>query len=289
MQTHLTKPPKRPPILSQQGLNEVSLEGTQVLMSLGLTGRQARVYFALLKTGDAKAQTIAGLALVHRQEVYRLLESLQQQGLVLQNATSPTTFSATPLSDGLNLLLQHKTSQLTLITKKANRLTKKFRQTPCFNAAIEDCKPCFGVIAENDRGKRCLKTLKETQQVVEAVTSWMQFKQICFRFEPQIINLLEREISVYVVTEKPPNNPLPKWIDLALTNYANFKIHIQPTPPAATIGIFDHNQAVIAFNSDTSPTKGPHLWSTNPTLIALCHTYFKANWSNEITCIAETE
>jgi sugar-specific transcriptional regulator TrmB len=42
-----------------------------------LSGRQARVYLAVLKAGDAKAKTIAEYAHVERQEVYNLIEDLK--------------------------------------------------------------------------------------------------------------------------------------------------------------------------------------------------------------------
>ena len=107
-----------------QAFNNCGLEGVDVLVSLGLTGRQARVYLALLKTGDAKAQAIAGFAVVHRQEVYRLLGGLAQLGLVQLNVSVPTSYGATPLAEGIKLLLEHKASELSVMSQKAAWLTR---------------------------------------------------------------------------------------------------------------------------------------------------------------------
>ena len=67
---------------SPQVFGYCGLGGVEVLVGLGLSGRQARVYLALLKKGDARAQPLARLARVPRQEVYGLLLELQQLGLV---------------------------------------------------------------------------------------------------------------------------------------------------------------------------------------------------------------
>ena len=51
---------------------ETNLEGVGVLVGLGLSERQARVYLALLKAGSGGARVVAGLAKVPRQEAYGL-------------------------------------------------------------------------------------------------------------------------------------------------------------------------------------------------------------------------
>ena len=103
------------------------LEGVDVLMGLGLSGRQARVYLSLLKVGSAKVQTIAGPSSVHRQEMYRVLDSLMQIGLVRRNITVPTTYTPTPVEESIMMLLQQKMSKLDSISKQAKQLTKKIR------------------------------------------------------------------------------------------------------------------------------------------------------------------
>lgn len=46
-QTPLTKPVTLNPVFSSYGLNGVGLVGVEVLVGLGLSGRQARVYLTL--------------------------------------------------------------------------------------------------------------------------------------------------------------------------------------------------------------------------------------------------
>ena len=67
-------------VFSHYGLGTVGLEGVAVLVGLGLSVLQARVYVALLKAGPCRARVVAGLAVINRQEVYRLLVSWSRLG-----------------------------------------------------------------------------------------------------------------------------------------------------------------------------------------------------------------
>ena len=264
-------------------LSAVGLEEVEVLAGLGLTERQARVYLALIKAGDARARAISRLALINRQDVYLLLESLQRLGLVQQNVTVPNTYSATPIAEGIRLLLEQKTSELSLISQKAKRLSKKLNQPIYLAQMAAASKPCFGVVSEADRGKKYLKAIQGTQHTIQAVTSWTRFKRICFLFESQLKDALKKGITIHIVTEKPSNHQLPKWVSAALSKYSNFELKTQLNPPVTAVTIFDSTQSAIAFNPHIRFTKGTDLWTTNLSLTALCQAYFNANWTQTIT------
>lgn len=260
------------------GLSAVGVGDVDVLVGLGLTGRQARIYLALLKVGDAKVQAVADFSLVHRQEVYRLLGRLQQLGLVQQNISFPTTFTVTPIADGVKLLLKQKTSELDIINQKVKQLTKKLSQNSSLSPTAIELKPCFGAVFEADRGKKYRQALKNTQQSIDAVTSWVRFKQLSIHYETQLQNILKRDATIHIVTDKPPSHLLPKWINATLSRDSNFKLKILPNMPDAAITIFDHKTAAIAYNPNVSLSKGPDLWTDNPTITILSQAYFDTIW-----------
>jgi sugar-specific transcriptional regulator TrmB len=281
MNQKLTNTQNFPPAFSRTG---AELEEVELLVSLGLTGRQARVYLALLRAGDAKVNALAGPSSVHRQEIYRLLDSLSQLGLIQRNLSAPATFTPTPIAETVKLLIRQKSSELNLLSQKAKKLTKKLSQNGPSVPAMIDLKPCFGTVFEADRGRKYLKTIQEVQTSISVVTSWRQFKQLSVHFETQLQNTLKKDVSLEIVTEKPPNQHLPKWINTALSNNPNFKLKTQSNPPEASLAIFDQTITAIAFKSGISLTKGPHLWTTNPALIALCQAYFNCIWMQTKSC-----
>jgi sugar-specific transcriptional regulator TrmB len=261
------------------GLSVAEKTEIEVLAGLGLSDRQANVYLALLKTGGARARAVAGLAKINRQEVYSLLDSLQHLGLAQQNVTVPTTYSATPLTDGIRMLLEQKTSELTHISKKAEVLIENSTNPQCSISTTAIYKPCFGIVFEGYRGRKYLKAIQETRHAINAVSSWTRFKQLCFLFETELKDALKKDVTLHIVAEKPPNSHLPKWVKAALSKYSNFNLKTQPNLPSAAVTLFDNTQAAIAFNPGLRFTKGPDLWTSNPTLMALCQTYFNLSWA----------
>jgi hypothetical protein len=51
--------------------------------------------------------------------------------------------------------------------------------------------------------------------------------------------------------------------------------------------VFDECQVSIALSSGVNLTKGPNLWTSNPTIIALSKSYFDAAFTQAI-CLQQT-
>jgi Predicted transcriptional regulators len=273
MQPALTKP--TPP--QKLGYGRVSLEGVDVLVGLGLTGRQARVYLATVKLGGGKAQKIMEMSAVGRQEIYPLINSLKEMGLVQKNLTKPTTYIATPITQVTNLLLQNKTNQLGHLTQQTQQLTKILEQNiPCMQTLLN---PCFGTIFEADRGRRYIQAIEDAEGSIELVTSWVRFRQLSFSFETQLKAALKRDVALRFVAEKPPNHVLPRWINPRLPRY-KFELKTTPNQPDAAITIFDGKQASIAFDKNVCLTQGIDLWTTHSALVAVCQAYFYRVWGS---------
>lgn len=251
------------------------------MVGLGLSGRQARVYLALLRCECGRVKEIAEFSAVHRQEVYRLLEDLVAYGLVRRNISVPVTFSAAPIEEGVRLLLQHKTRQISAIRKQTKGLIEKYSQPGLLHSAVE-VKPCFGTVHEADRGKTYLNAIKSSCQSIDVVTSWKRFKQISIHFESQLQTALKQDVTLRIFTEKPQDHKLPKWVSNA-SKFSNFEIKTDVHAPNAGVLIFDQAQVAIAFNPNSSLLKGPDLWTTHVALIAQAKAYFCAVWKQTLS------
>lgn len=276
--------PMQAPLKPVQTINQLimggsGLEGVEVLTGLGLTVRQARVYLALLKAGDTKAKVIAEFAQVERQEVYRLIETLKLAGLVEQNLTVPTSYTATPIAQTVKILLDQKTDQLMALTEQATQLAGKLNRSQ--NQAFRATQPCFGVICDGYRGKKYQNALQETRKSIDLATSWVRFKQLSFRFESQFREALRNGVEMRFVVEKPLNYQMHRWVKAAREKYGNFRIKTQPNPLPAAVAIFDQKKAAVSFSVNASLSKGPDLWTTNPSLAALCKAYFDSVWKQK--------
>ena len=87
----------------------------QTLGQLGLTALQAKIYLAIVFSQKAAVGKIASMSKVARPDVYRVLPSLEENGLVKKIISSPAVYEATPLKQGCDLLLQRKKEEYTRI------------------------------------------------------------------------------------------------------------------------------------------------------------------------------
>jgi sugar-specific transcriptional regulator TrmB len=265
----LNKPPPQ---------SQVDLTGAEILVNLGLTGRQAKVYLALLRCGVGGVKEITKASGVHRQETYVMLNNLCELGLVHRKVTYPTLYVPTPASEGIKLLIQQKTSQLNTLHLQTNRLIKTYSNLfPLPKEA--DVKPCFGTVHEADRGKTYHRTIKATQHSIDLFCSWMRFKQFCIHYEDDLKAALRRGVMVRIIAEHPLWHRLPRWVKEAEKSSVNFGFKVVPSSPLVGVSVFDGNLAAVASNPEVSVMRGPEFWTNHPGLVVACQSYFDTLWA----------
>jgi sugar-specific transcriptional regulator TrmB len=255
----------------------VDLTGVEILVSLGLTGRQAKVYLALLRCGVGGVKDITKSSGVHRQETYVMLNSLCELGLVHRKVTYPTVYVPSPASEGIKVLMQQKKSQLSALQLQTDRLIKTYSNLFPLPKEV-DVKPCFGIVHEADRGKTYHKTIKATEQSIDLFCSWVRFKQFCIHYEDDLKAALRRGVMVRIVAEHPLWYRLPHWVKDAEKSTVNFGFKVVSTSPLVGLSVFDSKLAAVASNPNVSVMRGPEFWTNHPGLSAACRSYFDTLW-----------
>jgi sugar-specific transcriptional regulator TrmB len=90
---------------------EPQLAEEQVLIDLGLTLKQARIYLALAKHGPSRIVDLANNAKVARPDVYPILKRLRQLSIVEKIIKTPPEYKAVQMKEVLPYLLEAKTNQ----------------------------------------------------------------------------------------------------------------------------------------------------------------------------------
>src|SRR5512147_977014 len=80
-------------------------ENTDLLLGLGLSLNQARVYLAILKLEKTTVGQVSKFSKVRREDVYRILPSLEKLGLIERLLGKPAEVRATLISNALKLLV----------------------------------------------------------------------------------------------------------------------------------------------------------------------------------------
>jgi len=86
-------------------------ENTDLLLGLGLSLNQARVYLAILRLEKTTVGQVAKFSKVRREDVYRILPTLEKMGLIERLLGKPTEIRATPISDALSFLVAEEKSK----------------------------------------------------------------------------------------------------------------------------------------------------------------------------------
>ena len=86
-----------------QAVNHVEL-----LMHLGLTLNEAKVYITLSEMETATARALSRNSGVTREFIYQILPKLYGKGIVEVAITTPKTFKAVPLKEAYEILMNHR-------------------------------------------------------------------------------------------------------------------------------------------------------------------------------------
>jgi sugar-specific transcriptional regulator TrmB len=252
-------------------------EDAQILIQLGLTVSQAKVYLTLLKLGQATGKAIAQSSKVARQEVYRILSDLHEEGLVEKIIASPTGFKPVPIEQCLHMLLKQKKRDISDAEKKAIKLIQHFSvKSP---KALLEKESFFIMVSEKEAYLR-----KFRNSIENAKTSFdMLLHWKCFRYgmieDTQLWRkAVERGVKVRFVVYEFEDEKNVSDITQILMSKGSFEIRYLFTPPPATISIIDNKETSITVSTTPSPHDTPSLWSNNLGLITIFQDYFELTW-----------
>ena len=86
-------------------------ENTDLLLNLGLSLNQAKIYLTILKLEKTPVAKLAKFSKVRREDVYRNLPALEKMGLIERLLGKPAEVRATPISDALTFLVAEEESK----------------------------------------------------------------------------------------------------------------------------------------------------------------------------------
>ena len=248
-----------------------------MLESLGLTFIQAKAYLTLIQLGRAKAGEIHKNAGVARQDIYRVLEKLQEIGLIEKVVCSPIEFIPTPLSNGLTMLVERKRTELEETAKKAEKIKERI-----FTSNISEREVLSQqVIATIEKEVLNIKTRK----AFETASQSIDYVCRCKPFINGGLELIEetkkanrRGVKGRTVVERPESSlTIPKPIQKLIQNHA-LELRIIDSIPFIALGIIDKKE-IIFMPSPQRTTQAITYWSKNLGFAELANNYFETMWN----------
>ena len=208
----------------------------RIFIDLGVTIRQAEVYLAVVELGQPTVKAIAQNLKIARAEVYRATAELQKLGLIKKNITAPISYRATPLPDGLSILLQQNIERHEETRAKAEQFFREYRSNT-EKPSQEDANYYLtsGVRAEE---REFSKNLASTHTSMDCLLEWRVVVHVTNKHFEEFNKTLERGVKIRYVTNVPEGAKIPESIQ-TLTKTGNFQVKSASTVHKAGLDIVD--------------------------------------------------
>jgi len=252
-------------------------EDTVLLLGLGLSLNQARVYLAILKLEKTTVGQVAKFSKVRREDVYRILPSLEKMGLIERLLGKPTEIRATPISDALNLLLTEEKSKsderLTGMKSSVKRLSLKDWTQP-----LPGEESIYILIAEKKAIlAKTSELIRNTRKEVALIADKGRIIPILSQFSEECRQAIKKGSQIRLLFEGDNPDGLLKEKVQKLIDGASVHIKFHRKPLNHFI-MSDDKEALITASKESGLGESPSLWTNNSNLIGVLRTSFESDW-----------
>jgi sugar-specific transcriptional regulator TrmB len=249
-------------------------EDIKTLMDLGLTCLQARVYFALVKNQKIKASILAKVSKVPRPDIYRILRTLQDMGLVEKEITYPIKYHAISPDIVIPMLIDQRTRKNYEIEMNSLTLLDKIRNQQN-NRTNRESRFMF-VPSKESLMNRLKKAINSSEYSIDVLTSCKRLTFACYHFFDSLQSAWDRGVKgrALIKIEEPyqPEEIRRSW----RPQNASLK-YLNSTPKTVMVK-YDDKQVFFFIKPRVELKESPALWSNDPSIIALAEDYFNLLW-----------
>jgi sugar-specific transcriptional regulator TrmB len=252
-------------------------ENTDLLLDLGLSLNQARVYLAILKLEKTTVGQIAKFSKVRREDVYRILPALEKKGLIERLLGNPIEIRATPISDALSFLVSEEKNKsderLSGMRSTVRRLSLKDWKQP-----LPGKESIYIRIAEK---KAILaKTsglIRNSKKEVALIADKARIIPILSQFSDECERAIKKGAQIRLIFEgEKPDGLLKEKVKKLKSNASvHVKFHREPLNHFI---MSDDKEALITTSKEGGLGESPSLWTNNSNLIGVLRTSFESDW-----------
>jgi sugar-specific transcriptional regulator TrmB len=256
------------------------LEDTDVrfLEKIGLTRSQAHLYFALVKIGNSDALTISRQTKTPRTETYRILDDLEEIGLVEKHLDVPYFYEATPVRLGIESLLIRKYEEYQQNRRELDKFLVSFEKSEKKQDKIQ---PKITV----SKGKQKLLSvlrygMDNVLSTVDFVTPKKRWLNIYENCQENIKKSLERGVTYRGLLETSDNGNHDLDSIPALQQRTHLELRMVRNISGKNFVVFDKREAAFNYSPGKSLNEAVTLWTNHPNLVAIFEDHYDTLWRN---------
>jgi len=271
----------------------------ECLTKFGLSVNQAKIYFGTLRTGTATAKTISKSANVGREDVYRILPTLQELGLIRKYIEIPAKYEAIAPENAVKILLLRR--------EEANKeLQDKFSEflLMChYDMGIEGEKEDKIVVVARDNKSgvdaELIRLMRKTKRSLDFTTRQQLFS-VAFN-EPgleewidEMYSAAQRGVKFRMVLNKTENVKPFSQMTFSVANskrlltHPNFQFRYVSEAPECIMILFDNQASCIETSCQHKTKMSPYMITNNQVFATLNKAYFKVLWNQGNALIGQS-
>ena len=259
-----------------------SNENTDLLLGLGLTLNQAKVYLAILKLEKTTIGQVANFSKVRREDVYRILPSLEKMGLIERLLGKPTEVRATRISDALSLLVAEEKGKSDERLVGMRGIVQKLTLKDWKQELPKD-ESIYILIAEKKSVfAKTSDLISNSRKEIALIADKARIMPVLFQFSDEYKLAIKKGAMVRLIFEgeKPDVLLNEKVKKLVGSRSVQIKFHLDPLNHFI---MSDDKEALITTSKESALGDSPSLWTNNCNLIGVLRTGFESDWEKAET------
>jgi sugar-specific transcriptional regulator TrmB len=252
-------------------------ESTELLLGLGLTLNQAKVYLAVIKLQKTTVGQVASFSKVRREDVYRILPSLEKMGLIERLLGKPTEVRATRISDALSLLVEEEKGKADERLVGMRGIVQKLTLKDWKQELPKD-ESIYILIAEKKSVfAKTSDLIGTSKKEVALIADKERILPVLFQFSDEYKLAIKNGAMIRLIFEgeKPDESLKEKVKKLIGSNSVQIKFHGEHLNHFL---MSDDKEALITTSKESALGDSPSLWTNNGNLIGVLRTGFESDW-----------
>lgn len=254
-------------------------DAVHTLTQLGLTPLESRIYVILCKHAKLSTKQISKLTNTAQSDVYRVMKTLEQKGLVEKKIEKPVSYKSVPFETGSTFLIERKKAEFAALEQKTKRLNKHFKERKKDELSTAHESRFLMIPKRENVVKKIREAIDRSERKVDLLLSWKRlYKGMTDTFIESSEKAWSRGVRFRIVAEIPED-------PVALTKAEEFRrispmctIRFLPSHPKTVMGIYDKREAFVVVDPREALFDSPALWSNNQSLITAIQEHFDLLW-----------
>lgn len=254
-----------------------------ILEKLGLTHLQAKTYLALTQLEKAEVRRISKATGIARQDIYRIMPSLEKLGLAEKIVATPILYSALPLTEGTRKLYEQKNAEHTQLKASLKLLAKNKEKNE--NKTLPYTETEFLITSERKRFVKKFETAFSEASTVDIIFPPVALTFIMYSFFDCFTRAISRGVRFRVITQKTEVNPAILRKLRALCANPLFELKFISSTIDFAITIFNDKEVDVCISSEAAV---PSLWTNNVQVLKMARIFFENHWNTQEKSLLQT-